>query len=68
MYSASDASSSTGLLHLLVALAMHINVLPRSLVNEGQFIGSRSDDFAIFGMEPLAEMCALATHDIENRV
>jgi hypothetical protein len=57
----------TSLLHLLVALTMHVYILPSIVANEGQLVGSRADHFTILCMKLLAKLCLLTTHEMENR-
>jgi len=66
MYSA-RCRRYTILLHLLVALTMHVYILPGIVANEGQLVGSRADHFAILSVKLLAELQSLASHEMENR-
>ena len=50
------ADRYTRLLHLLVALTMHVYILPGIVANEGQLVGSRADHFAILCMKLLAKL------------
>ena len=62
------ANRYISLLHLLVALTMHVYILPSIVANKGQFVGSRADHFTILCMKLLAKLCPLTTHEMENRV
>ena len=57
----------TGLLHLLLALTVHVYILPSTVTDEGQLVGYRADHFAILCMKLLAKLCPLTTHEMENR-
>jgi hypothetical protein len=61
------ASRYTSLLHLLVALTMHVYILPSIVANEGQLVGSRADYFTVLCMKFLAKLWLLTTHEMENR-
>ena len=50
------ANRYTSLLHLLVALTMHVYILPSMVANEGQLVGSRADHFTILCMKLLAKL------------
>jgi hypothetical protein len=50
------ANRYTSLLHLLVALTMHVYILPSIVANEGQLVGSCADHFTILGMKLLAKL------------
>lgn len=60
-------SRYTCLLHLLVALTMHVDILPSIVANERQLVGSRADHFTILCMKFLAELYLLATHEMGDR-
>ena len=61
------ANRYTSLLHLLVALTMHVYILPSIVANEGQLVGSRADYFTILCMKLFAKLQPLTTHEMENR-
>lgn len=62
------SNRDTVFLHLLVALTMHIYILPGMIANEGQFIGSRADHFPILCMKLLAKLQPLTSHEMEDRI
>jgi hypothetical protein len=61
-----SANRYIGLLHLLLALTMHVYILPSTFINEGQLVGSRADHFSISCMKLHAELCPLTTHKMVN--